>query len=146
MKGPERQLQARYRERIGKAGRSIGVSGCDLVEVADGAGPDRTEREGGRLIAARPPGVLVALDERGSSWTSAELAGRLERWRDAGTPSAAFALGGADGHAPSVRDSADHILALSAMTLPHLLARVVILEQLYRAMTILLGHPYHRAA
>lgn len=92
-----------------------------------------------------PPGVrIVALDERGQAWTSRAFADRLAAWRDAGAPGLAFAIGGADGLGGAVIERADAVLSLGAMTWPHFLARVMLLEQLYRAQQILAGHPYHR--
>lgn len=100
--------------------------------------------EGERLLAALPRGARrVVLDERGRGLSTRQLADCMREWSADGGD-AAFLLGGPDGHAPSVRESADLMLALSPMTLPHGLARVLLLEQLYRATTILAGHPYHR--
>ncbi len=144
-KGPERELIERYVERAAKAGRQIGIGAVTVRELADGEGPTRAADEGRALLAARPKGILVVLDERGESWTSVDLADRLGVWLDRGEPGAAFAIGGADGHPAEVRNAATHVLSLSRLTLPHLLARVILLEQLYRAVTIRLGHPYHRA-
>jgi 23S rRNA (pseudouridine1915-N3)-methyltransferase len=97
-----------------------------------------------RIRAAVPRGaVRVALDERGRALTTAQLAAQLGRWRDEGRD-AAFIVGGPDGLDPAVRQGADLVLALSALTLPHALARVVLAEQLYRAFSILHNHPYHR--
>jgi 23S rRNA (pseudouridine1915-N3)-methyltransferase len=87
---------------------------------------------------------LVALDARGQQWTSGDFAQRIAAWRDAGTPALAFAIGGADGLGEAVITRADAVLSLGAMTWPHLLARVMLLEQLYRGQQILAGHPYHR--
>ena len=86
---------------------------------------------------------VVALDERGEQWTTTGLAGALSNWRDRGLP-VAFVVGSADGIDPRFRSDADVVLALSALTLPHGLARVLLTEQLYRAVSVLLGHPYHR--
>jgi len=97
-----------------------------------------------RIRAAIPRGaVQVALDERGRALATAQLAAQLGRWRDEGRD-AAFIIGGPDGLDPAVRQGADLVLALSALTLPHALARVVLAEQLYRAFSILHNHPYHR--
>jgi 23S rRNA (pseudouridine1915-N3)-methyltransferase len=104
------------------------------------------EREGALLLDAVPAGALaVALDRTGTSLSSEDFAARLARWRDRGTDELAFLIGGADGLAGSVLARAEFRLALGAMTWPHLLARVMLLEQLYRAQQILSGHPYHRA-
>ena len=100
--------------------------------------------EGERLLAAVPAGsMLIALDERGRTVTTQGLAVMLAGWMREGTHPA-FAIGGADGHAEAVRDKADKLLSLSALTLPHGLARVLLAEQLYRAWSILANHPYHR--
>ena len=100
--------------------------------------------EGERLLAAVPRGARrVVMDERGRGLSTRQLAERLRDWQADGGDSA-FLLGGPDGHSSAVRDGADLLLSLSPMTLPHGLARVILLEQLYRATTILAGHPYHR--
>ena len=100
--------------------------------------------EEARAIAAACAGAtMVALDERGAAWTTRELAERLGRWREDGRD-VAFVIGSADGLDASVKASASAVVALSAMTLPHGLVRVVLAEQLYRAASLLAGHPYHR--
>lgn len=103
------------------------------------------EQEGERLLAAVPRDArVVALDERGEPWSTAELAERLRRWRQAGTP-LSFLIGGPDGLAPRCLERADAAWALSRLTLPHGLVRIVVAEALYRAATVLDGRPYHRA-
>jgi 23S rRNA (pseudouridine1915-N3)-methyltransferase len=103
------------------------------------------EREGALLLAASPPrATLVALDARGQALTSEAFAERVQRWRDGGVGDLAFLVGGAEGLADAVRRKAHLLLSLGAMTWPHLLARAMLLEQLYRAQQILTGHPYHR--
>lgn len=102
--------------------------------------------EGLRLLAAVPQGaVLVAMDERGTSLSSEGLASRLGGWRDGGRSEVVFVIGGANGLDEAVRKRAELVLTLGAMTWPHLLVRVMLLEQLYRAQQILSGHPYHRS-
>ena len=102
-------------------------------------------REAELILAALPTGArLVALDQRGREWSSRDLAEQLRKWRDSGVADLAFAIGGAEGLGPAVIDRADAALSLGAMTWPHLLARCMLLEQLYRAQQILAGHPYHR--
>jgi 23S rRNA (pseudouridine1915-N3)-methyltransferase len=102
-------------------------------------------REAELILAVLPAGArLVALDQRGAEWSSREFADRLRAWRDGGTGALAFAIGGAEGLGPAVIERADSVLSLGAMTWPHLLARCMLLEQLYRAQQILAGHPYHR--
>jgi 23S rRNA (pseudouridine1915-N3)-methyltransferase len=106
--------------------------------------PRKGENETDRLTRAIAAGdLLVALDERGELATSAALAERLGSWRDAGR-SLSFLIGGADGLASALTDRADWCLALGRLTWPHMLVRLLLMEQLYRAGTILSGHPYHR--
>ncbi|HYM46905.1 MAG TPA: 23S rRNA (pseudouridine(1915)-N(3))-methyltransferase RlmH [Burkholderiaceae bacterium] len=101
--------------------------------------------EAARIRAAVPAGaLLLALDEKGKEWTTRQLADHLQRWRDA-AEDIAFAIGGADGLDPELKRDARMVLRLSSLTLPHALARVVLAEQLYRAWSLLAGHPYHRA-
>lgn len=103
------------------------------------------ELEAERIRSALPPRAhLVVLDERGKHCTTAQLARHIEQWRNDGGD-VAFVIGGADGTAPELRGQAELMLALSALTLPHGLCRVVLAEQLYRAVSLLAGHPYHRA-
>ena len=102
------------------------------------------EDEARRLMAAIPSGArVVALDERGAAWTTRELARRIDRWMHEGRD-VALLIGGADGLAPACLEASEHRWSLSPLTLPHGLARIVVAEQLYRASTILRGHPYHR--
>ena len=106
---------------------------------------ERMQKEGALLLSAVPEGgVTVALDGRGKLFTSVEFAEKMGQWQDGGVPAVAFLLGGADGHSPEVREIADLLLAFGKMTWPHMLARVMLAEQIYRAKTILDGHPYHR--
>jgi 23S rRNA (pseudouridine1915-N3)-methyltransferase len=119
-----------------------------LIEVEEKrrlSGPELKQREAELILAALPPTArLVALDERGAAWTSRQFADRLAGWRDGGAGALAFAIGGADGLGQAVIERADAVLSLGPMTWPHLLARSLLLEQLYRAQQILAGHPYHR--
>jgi 23S rRNA (pseudouridine1915-N3)-methyltransferase len=102
-------------------------------------------REAELILAASPTGArLVALSQGGREWSSRDLAEQLRKWRDSGVADLAFAIGGAEGLGLAVIDRADAVLSLGAMTWPHLLARCMLLEQLYRAQQILAGHPYHR--
>ncbi len=146
--GPERELCARYAARIAESGRQLGFVGPDIHEIAESRArrPEDRKAEEARAISARAPdgGLLIALDERGSGLTSPAFAARLGAARDGGKPAAALVIGGADGLDEEVRRRAAVTLAFGAMTLPHQLVRVLALEQLYRALTILAGHPYHR--
>ena len=147
--GPERELAERYRKRAADAGRKAGVSGIDVIEIKESRAGDPARRmlEESIAIANVVPdrAVTVILDDRGESLSSAALADRLQDWRAAGRPAAIFIVGGADGLAASLRQKADLALSFGAPTWPHQLVRVMLLEQLYRAATILSGHPYHRA-
>jgi 23S rRNA (pseudouridine1915-N3)-methyltransferase len=146
--GPERQLVARYSERIGPAGRSIGLGPIDVREIAESGARrpnDRKIDEALRLAALVSEGsALWALDEKGTSLTSEDFARDLAKLREDGTSALAFAIGGADGLDESLRQRANRLIAFGAMTLPHQLVRGLLLEQIYRATTILSGHPYHR--
>ena len=147
--GPERQLYSRYGERIAAAGRGVALGPLDLVEMAearDAGAPARMADEAARLLGkCRDADVRVVLDERGKTMSSEAFAQTLRGFRDRPAGRLAFLIGGPDGHGSVVRDEADLLLSLSPMTLPHGLARVVLVEQIYRAVTILAGHPYHRA-
>lgn len=146
--GPERDLAERYRERAAKAGRAVGLRGVDVVEVAESRARDAVRRSTEESIALAQlipdDAVRIVLDERGESLDSATFTGALRNWRDAGRPAAAFLIGGAEGVAPSLREAADMCLAFGAATWPHQFVRIMLLEQIYRAVTILSGHPYHR--
>ena len=145
--GPERELAERYVDRVNKAGRRLGLS-LSVREIAEsraGSAAERKAQEAAALLAGLPPGaVLVALDETGKNLDSRAFAGTLARWRDDGTAGLVFAIGGADGFGADVLAAARLRLALGAMTWPHQLVRLMLAEQVYRAVTILTGHPYHR--
>lgn len=145
--GPERELVARYLERAVQSGRALGLSGFEVAEVAESrasAAPTRKAEEAKALRAALPAGVTVALDERGRGLNSEDFAKQLARWRDEGRPAAGFVIGGPDGLDPAFTAAADLTLGFSPLTWPHQLVRIMLAEQLYRATTILSGHPYHR--
>ena len=132
-----------YLERAARTGRAIGIAEAALREVEPRRGG--MAEEAALLRRAAPDGaVRVALDERGRPLSSTELAGRIGAWRDAARD-AAFLIGGADGLDPALRDASDLVLSLGPMVWPHMLARVMLAEQLYRATSILAGTPYHRA-
>jgi 23S rRNA (pseudouridine1915-N3)-methyltransferase len=147
--GPERELAERYRKRAADFGRKAGLQAFDIVEIRESRAdnPERRMLEESIAIANVIPdrAVAVILDERGVTMDSASFAGRLQNWRAGDRPALVFIIGGADGLAPSLRDRADLALAFGASTWPHQLVRIMLLEQLYRAVTILGGHPYHRA-
>jgi 23S rRNA (pseudouridine1915-N3)-methyltransferase len=147
--GPERELAERYRERFDGIGRKLGFRGLEIHEIAESRARDAVTRttEEATAISAKIPekSVLVALDEAGASIDSAAFARHLGRWRDESVANTFFLIGGADGLSPDLRRKAKLTLAFGAATWPHQLVRVMLLEQIYRAATILAGHPYHRA-
>ena len=147
--GPERELAARYFDRFAKAGPAVGLEWSGITEIAESRADTadlRKREEAQKLSTAVTSGaVLVLLDERGAHLSSEAFSGKLAGLRDAGDRQAIFALGGADGHDPDLQARAVLTLAFGRMTWPHQLARIMLAEQLYRAATILSGHPYHRA-
>ena len=147
--GPERDLFRHYLERIEMAGSKLGLAPVTVIEVPESRGPTaaaRTAAEAMVMLGKVPPShKLACLDREGEQLGSAEFAGAIGKYRDSGTPGLAFLVGGAEGLAPEVLARADLKLSLGRMTLPHGLARIVLAEQLYRAATIIAGHPYHRA-
>jgi 23S rRNA (pseudouridine1915-N3)-methyltransferase len=146
--GPERLLFERYFKRLTEGARSAGLAGVDVRELDESRArqPDERRAEEGKAILAAVPkgGALVLLDERGPPATSEEWASEIGRARDASRSAYAVAIGGPDGLDPSLGEAAHRILSFGPMTWPHRLVRVMAAEQLYRAMTILAGHPYHR--
>lgn len=125
---PEAELVARYEKRITWPIR--------LTELAE---------SGGRVLEPQTPFRSILLDERGSQMSSEELAALLGGWRDDGIRETRFVIGPADGHTRAERDAADRLIAFGRATWPHLLARAMLMEQLFRATSLLAGHPYHRA-
>lgn len=146
--GPERELMARYLDRATASGKPLGLADFSVIELSESraSSADARKAEEARAIRSAIPekSVVVALDERGKSVASPAFAARVADWRDAGRPALVLVIGGADGLAPEFRQSADLVLSFSAMTWPHQLVRIMAAEQLYRATTILSGHPYHR--
>jgi 23S rRNA (pseudouridine1915-N3)-methyltransferase len=147
--GPERELAAEYCKRAAKVGRAFGLRDIEIVEIRESRAADAERRKVEESIAIAnvipERAVIVILDERGTSLDSAALAATLREWRAEDRPAVCFVIGGADGLASSLRDRAKLKLAFGTATWPHQLVRVMLLEQLYRAGTILAGHPYHRA-
>jgi 23S rRNA (pseudouridine1915-N3)-methyltransferase len=147
--GPETELSERYRKRAAQTGRNLGLRDVEIIEIRESRAADAPKRmleESIALANIIPPGAAVAmLDSNGDNLDSASLAAQLAKFRSNDRPAAVFIIGGADGLAPSLRDKAELRLSFGAATWPHQLVRVMLLEQLYRATTILTGHPYHRA-
>lgn len=143
--GPEKTLASDYLSRFDKTGRGLGLGPAEITEMED--------RKGGGMAAeavllerAIPDGArIVAMDERGKTLTSPAFAETLARWRDDGIGCTCFLIGGADGLDPTLRARADLAISFGSMVWPHMLARVMLTEQLYRAATILSGGPYHRS-
>ena len=147
--GPETELAERYRKRSEQTGRSLGLRDVEIVEIRESRAAEPGKRmleESIALANVIPDGAVTAvLDEHGENINSASFAALIAKWRVNNRPAAVFLIGGADGLAPSLREKAELRLSFGAATWPHQLVRVMLLEQIYRATTILAGHPYHRA-
>jgi 23S rRNA (pseudouridine1915-N3)-methyltransferase len=147
--GPEKDLADEYRKRSETLGRKAGITRLAVTEFSESqasSAPVRIAEEAQLIASALPPrGFTVVLDEAGKSMTSNDFAAFLQRQRDGGTVDLAFVVGGPDGHAKATRAGAGLVLSLGAMTWPHRLVRVLLFEQIYRAVTIMVNHPYHRA-
>lgn len=148
-RGPETELSERYRKRAAQTGRQQGWRDVEILEIRESRADDAGKRmleESIALANVIPQGAaVVLLDAGGDNLDSAGLATQLAKWREQDRPAAVFVIGGPDGLAASLRDKAELRLAFGAATWPHQLMRVMLLEQIYRAATILTGHPYHRA-
>jgi 23S rRNA (pseudouridine1915-N3)-methyltransferase len=142
--GPERALVDDYLERAGRLARTQGFAGPVETEVDPRRAAGRAAEAEAIGRALEPGMALICLDERGRTLSSPDLAARLGGWRDAGRRSAGFVIGGAEGLDAELRDRADLVLSFGPMVWPHMLARVMAAEQMYRALSILAGTPYHR--
>ena len=146
--GPEQELAARYLTRLRKSGAPLGLDFAGVVELTESRAADADARkadEAGRILAALPDKAgLMLLDETGRTPTSDEFAQHLAALRDEPLRDLGIVIGGPDGLSPTLRSQASAMIALGRMTWPHQLARILVAEQLYRATTILAGHPYHR--
>jgi 23S rRNA (pseudouridine1915-N3)-methyltransferase len=145
--GPERELADRYLDRFAKAGPPLGLEFGGVAESVEsrlGTASERMREEAVRLDSALSAGLLILLDERGKNLSSPAFAQLVADHRDRGTRQLTFAIGGPDGHAASLRGGASALISFGAATWPHQMVRVMLAEQLYRAATILSGHPYHR--
>ncbi len=147
--GPERELLDRYVERTNAAGRAVSLGPLEVSDVSesqDRRPQDRIVDEAQKLEAAVPKGARrILLDSGGRALKSEDFAARLAALRDQGAPSVVFFIGGADGLDPKLKSDADLVLSYGAATFPHQIVRILLAEQIYRAITILSGHPYHRA-
>ena len=143
-KGPEADLIDDYLTRATRTGRALGLGPAEVTQVEDKKGGGMAA-EAELLSRAIPDAArIIALDERGKLLTSPQFATQLATWRDEGTRDTAFIIGGADGIDPALRARADLSLSCGKMVWPHMLVRVMLAEQIYRATTILAGSPYHR--
>lgn len=143
-RSPEAALVEDYLTRFAQTGRALGLGPATVAEVEDRRGGGKPA-EAALLSRQVPDGAaIIALDERGRTLSSPDFAAALARFRDQGRPEAVCLIGGADGLDPALRDRADLVLSFGAMVWPHMLVRVMLAEQLYRAATILAGGPYHR--
>ncbi len=143
--GPEKTLIEDYLTRFDRTGRALGLGPARVIEVEDRKGGGKAA-EADLLRRAVPKGALICtLDERGQTLSSPALAKRIADWRDSGRADLALVIGGADGLDRSLRAGADFSLSFGSMVWPHMLVRVMLSEQLYRAAMILAGGPYHRA-
>lgn len=147
--GPEQELATRFFDRFQKSGPAIGLEFSGVSEIAEGRAQSAEERrrdEAARLRAQiAKSAALILLDERGKNISSQDFARRIADLRDGGRRAVGLVIGGPDGFDQSLRDDAELIVSFGALTWPHQLVRVMLAEQLYRAATILSGHPYHRA-
>ena len=143
--GPERDLIDDYLTRFDRTGRALALGPANVIEVEDKKNAGMGA-EAALLEKAIPNGALICImDERGKVMTSPDFADQLGGWRDQGRQDIAFVIGGADGLDPAFRAKADAALSFGTMVWPHMLVRVMLSEQLYRAASILSGSPYHRA-
>ena len=146
---PEQELAEEYLLRAAKLGRKLGIASVDFIEVPESraaTAPLRRSEEAIALLArASPKALMISLDERGMELTSTAFAAELRRFIDRGAAELAFLIGGPDGHADEIKNHAALQLSLGKMTWPHRLVRPMLAEQIYRSVTILLNHPYHRA-
>lgn len=147
--GPEKELADRFFDRFSKSGPAVGLEFSGVVETPESRARNADERkreEAEKLRGQLGTGTaLVLLDERGKNISSEALAEKIGAMRDNGQKSVVVAIGGADGHDGTLRDSAELVISFGAATWPHQLVRVMVAEQLYRVATILAGHPYHRS-
>ena len=147
--GPERELMDRYVERANAAGRAQALAPFEVMEISESPARRPEDRIREEWAAFKKPTITgarsIVLDSRGRSLASEDFAKKLAAFRDGGADAAMFLIGGADGLPAEARERADLVLAFGAATFPHQLVRILLAEQIYRAITILAGHPYHRA-
>lgn len=147
-KGPESEMLDRYVARSQKAGRQLGIDGPYVKQWnesrSDHADKRKSDEAGLLSNGLKPGGVLVALDEHGKDFSSHELSNFIQKQLHHSVPELSFAIGGPDGHGQNLLGSAQLVLRFGRVTWPHQMARVLLAEQIYRSITIISGHPYHR--
>ena len=142
--GPEKTIAEEYQMRLEGLGRKTGIGKLTVRDFAESQAPTTAQRMDDEARNLATSAATIVLDERGKTLSSEEFAKLLRHHLDQGTQDLAFLIGGPDGHAPQTRDKADHLLSFGPMTWPHRLVRVMLFEQIYRSVTILVNHPYHR--
>ena len=147
--GPERDLLDRYCDRIAKGAPQLGITWAGITEIAESRATDaktRKSQEAEVIISQvrSERAALLVLDESGRDLASSDWAGKIERYRDDGFAKCLLLIGGPDGHDGQLRARAQKTISFGKQTMPHQLVRIIAAEQLYRAVTILIGHPYHR--
>lgn len=145
--GPEKELAERYLERFRKSGGAIGLESGGVMETVESrarSADERKREEGRKLVEQAGAAPLILMDEGGRNLSSREFAQLLADLRDRGEKQLTLAIGGPDGHDPEMQARAERVISFGKATWPHQLVRVMLAEQLYRAVTILSGHPYHR--
>jgi 23S rRNA (pseudouridine1915-N3)-methyltransferase len=146
--GPERELIARYQKRFALAGKNLGLSGPDIIEISESKASSselRKSEEAKKIVDAIPDGAFViALDEHGKNISSTTLSQKVLRIQEDGNRAIVFLIGGADGHGDLALKRANLTLSFGQLTWPHQIVRLLLVEQLYRITTIQSGHPYHR--
>ena len=146
--GPDRELCSRYWDRLTKQGRSLGLTNAQIIELGEARSETAEQRkadEAKSILGKVPSGArIIALDETGKQQSSSQFATFLRTAQEDAVSDLCFVIGGPDGHGAAMMQAADTTLSLGRFTLPHGLARIVLAEQLYRAATIIAGHPYHR--
>ena len=146
--GPEQDLIARYQKRAKVMGRALGISDFDIVEIPESKARREQERQSEEmdaLLQKTSDARLIIFDERFPSPSSEEFSEKLGQWKDSGVSQAVCIIGGPDGIAPELRNKAHWGVSFGKLSFPHQLVRVLVMEQLYRSVTLLAGHPYHRS-
>jgi 23S rRNA (pseudouridine1915-N3)-methyltransferase len=146
--GPEQELFGRFSDRINKSGKPVHLIGPEVFEISEAKSSSVDARKSAEadllLQKIDPTACVIVLDEHGKDMTSTDFSEFLVNERNGGTPSIVFAIGGPDGHGDAMLKRANRKIRFGSMTWPHQMVRVMLAEQIYRAITILSGHPYHR--